>query len=176
MSEVMLDLETMSTKPNAVVISIGAAKFDLSTGNITDKFYRVLPVNEQEALGRHVSASTMLWWANQPDDAREVFKVKPDAPVIQVLDEFNSFMKGVDGVWGNGSDFDNVILGSLFESYNIRRPWTHKQNRCFRTMKNLYPLDASIPYFGTEHNALDDALYQIEWLTAIMYKLENSHA
>jgi hypothetical protein len=54
--DVMLDLETLSTRPNSVILTIGAVKFDPFGGEIdTDKglYYRV-NVDEQLALDRHV--------------------------------------------------------------------------------------------------------------------------
>lgn len=165
---VSLDLETMSTEPNAVVVSIGAVKVDTGTGLIIDKFYRVLPVQEQEKVGRHVSASTMAWWCRQSDEARSVFSDDPRAMVIYALYEFIEFMQGVDELWGYGSDFDNVILRSLFESFNVKAPWTHRQNRCLRTLKAMYPDTCKgMPKIGVEHNALDDAEYQAHCITLI---------
>lgn len=166
---VSLDLETMSTEPNAVVVSIGAVKVDTNTGLIIDRFYHVLPLQEQEKLGRHVSASTMAWWCRQDFAARAVFEATAPTPmVVLALYEFVEFMQGVDELWGYGSDFDNVILKSLFESFNVKAPWTHRQNRCLRTLKAMYPDTCKgMPMVGTEHHALDDAEYQAHCITLI---------
>ena len=38
MKDIMLDLETLSLDNNAVVVSIGAVKFDLATGETGETF------------------------------------------------------------------------------------------------------------------------------------------
>lgn len=41
----------------------------------------------------------------------------------------------------------------------IDAPWSHRDDRCYRTLKNLRPDVAFEPY-DTHHNALDDAFAQ----------------
>ena len=38
--DIMLDLETMGTGPNAAIVAIGAVAFDLQAGTIGDHWYR----------------------------------------------------------------------------------------------------------------------------------------
>src|SRR5690606_5722085 len=70
-------------------------------------------------------------------------------------------------MWGNGADFDNIILGSLFEDYGYTKPWaTYSNNRCFRTMNNLVKNRTFVDpgRHGVHHNALDDAITQAKQL------------
>ena len=69
----MLDLETLSTRPNSVILTIGAVKFDPFGGDIDTKnglYYRV-NVDEQLAMDRHVLESTVEWWGKQDPEVRE---------------------------------------------------------------------------------------------------------
>lgn len=166
MNDVMLDLETMGTGPRAVILSLGACFFDKE--EVGDQIYLVLDREEQIAKGREVDASTMSWWAEQSVEARKVFD-EPQTPVEHALNAFSQFVElfATDPkdvrVWGNGSDFDNIILGTLYDLWGIKKPWSYRNNRCYRTLKNIaIPYDShDLPQCeGTYHNALDDAIYQ----------------
>lgn len=70
-------------------------------------------------------------------------------------------------VWGNGADFDPVLLSSAYRA--IGRPPPHKfyNVHCFRTLKNLFPVEKPARD-GTHHNALDDAIHQVKHLHKIL--------
>lgn len=79
----VVDIETMSTEPNAVIMSIGivqilwdnfAQRFCLSKMQVGHRgiFYLIANAPEQIASGRHVSPETMVWWAQQDPKAQEV--------------------------------------------------------------------------------------------------------
>lgn len=162
MNNIMLDLETFSTKSNALILSIGAVKFDEKT--IDDNgFYAVLDRHTQISKGRDVSASTLDWWFKQSPEAREVL-VAPQKRVTEALEEFAEFCGDNPIIWGNGSDFDNVVLGSLYDEFGLPRPWGYSASRCFRTIKNLLKVKELPGRQGTYHNALHDALYQAQCL------------
>lgn len=165
MKHVMLDIETLDTAPSAVVLSIGAVKFDAD--NIDPLgFHVVLDRHQQVKAARTISDSTVAWWMQQNDHARQVFSQK-GTPVDEALNAFSRFISGTEYLWGNGSDFDNVVVKTLHHSFGRKEPWSHRANRCFRTFKALFPLagdvDCGIESF-VEHNALDDAKYQALYL------------
>lgn len=162
----MLDLETMASSNDAVIVSIGACFFDKE--EIGDCIYLVLDREEQKQANRKVSEDTMIWWDNQSTEALAVFDA-PQTPVANALNCFSQFIElyADDSksvlMWGNGSDFDNAILGSLYDLWGIKKPWSFRNNRCFRTLKNIaiaYDSHDLPEREGTAHNALDDAVYQ----------------
>lgn len=159
--DVMLDLETLATTPNAVIISVGAVYF--SKEKLGGTFYAVLDPEDQQANGRVISPDTMAWWAKQSPEARKVFDEEP-TPTAKALADFADFLGNRNvKVWGNGADFDCVLLGSLYEAFGMRKPWSFTNNRCFRTLKNIsQPRTNLPPRRSTHHNALDDAIYQAE--------------
>ena len=64
MNHLAIDLETLSLKPNAHILSIGAVFFCPRTYQLGPKFHIVIdPNTEQE--GAHISASTVDWWFSQ---------------------------------------------------------------------------------------------------------------
>jgi hypothetical protein len=64
---VMLDLETWGTGNDAVVVSIGACKFDKN--DILDAFHVGVDPKSCMELGLKVDAGTILWWMD-PSSAR----------------------------------------------------------------------------------------------------------
>jgi exodeoxyribonuclease VIII len=166
MIQVMLDLETLSTRSNATILSIGAVKFTEEDG-IVDKFYRTVDPRTCKAVGLHVCPDTVEWWSKQSKLARDAL-MKDNISISQALDEFAEWYgtKKIP-VWGNGAGFDNVIMENAYMACNTKRPWTSWYDRCFRTVKNLINIEPDARE-GTHHNALDDAVYQTQHLLKIL--------
>lgn len=182
MKRVMIDLETLDVSPTAVVSALGAVEFDL-TGPLA-RFYKVLELGDQQAHGRTMRPQTVCWWMGQSAEAREIY-TSPTMPKWHPKHALGAFAGWIDEVchydpdeqvevWGNGSDFDNVILGSLYEAYDVKRPWSYSNNRCYRTLKNLgikLAPGQGVERVGTHHNALDDAIYQAHYAAAYLRHL-----
>lgn len=181
---VMLDIETLDTAPTAVVVSIGAVYWNNIEGDGFKTFYRELgDYHDQVSLGRTVSENTIKWWQQQDPAAMRVMFPNPHhaerVSTYQALTDFVSWGKAHwitdPAVWGNSSAFDNVIMGNLYEDYGINRPWGFRQDRCYRTMNALFPVDHN-PTDVIAHNALHDARYQAEKLTKIFAAIQTEHA
>ena len=175
MIRVMLDLETLDTGGDATILSIGAVQFNhLMEPAIRSEFY-VAVKPDQRAWGRTISGETVKWWVGQDRAAQAVFTDEAAVQLPEALSQFSQWYGSVAmEMWGNGADFDNVILGSAYEACHIKRPWSYSLNRCFRTLKNLgIPLGAGegIARMGTHHNALDDAKYQAHYAVAYLRRL-----
>ena len=166
MIQVMLDLETMSVRSNASIASIGAVKFEVSTG-IVDTFYRTVDLRTCKAVGLHVDPETVEWWNQQSKEARQAL-LKDNVSLSQALDDFSQWF-GTSSlpVWGNGAGFDNVIMENAYQAIGSKRPWRPWEDRCYRTIKNIIqvPIDERQ---GVYHNALDDALHQTRHLLKIL--------
>lgn len=187
MSHIMLDLETLDTKTSAVVLSIGAVVFDPSsvgTVGSGSTFYAEMTddTETQQAHGRTISGKTVGWWMQQSATAQGLFAELPANSNMRrrmnthnALSAFSNFVFKNGGrdaqIWGNGSDFDNLILGSLYESFNISKPWSYGKNRCYRTMKREFGEGIPIKRYGTHHNALDDAITQAVHLQEIYARI-----
>ena len=65
----MIDLETLDTSVDAVILTVGAIKFDpLSNSEPYAEMYHRLDVDEQTALDRTVDEGTIAWWGTQPEE------------------------------------------------------------------------------------------------------------
>lgn len=152
---VMVDLETLSTESNAAILSIGAVSIDLDAGTILDKFYMVVDPQSSLDAGLHVSGSTIKWWLTQSEEARKGV-AELGVPLQQALEEFSRWMPKGATVWGNGATLDNVVLTNAYRAVGLERPWSFRDDRCYRTIKNLY-LGVPTRDVGVAHHALDDA-------------------
>jgi exodeoxyribonuclease VIII len=170
MNEIMLDLETMGTGPDAAILAIGAVELNRETGQLGREFYEVVDLVSAIAAGGTVDASTILWWMQQSDEARGEFK-RGGRHIIDVLQSFTHWVRrgaGAFNIWGNGSDFDNVILRSAYSRLSMQVPWSHRQNRCFRTVRNEYPPVDTSTWESVKHNALSDAKWQARYLIEVL--------
>jgi len=164
MNNIMLDLETMGNSSNAAIIAIGAVSFNSS--EITESFYEVVDLKSSVDAGLTMDADTVLWWMDREDDARSQFKIGGLSLAV-VLELFVGFV-GPDAVmWGNGASFDNVILANAYQALSVPQPWAYWNDRCYRTMKTLYP-SVKMNRTGTYHCAVDDAKSQAEHLIRIL--------
>lgn len=170
MRHIMVDLETMDNTATAAIIAIGAVAFDPSSGTLgNEPFYRVVNLESAIAAGGTVSASTILWWLEQSDEARRaIYAPERQISIGGALRDFTQWCERVappDDVllWGNGAAFDNVILAHAYRCLNMPTPWRFWNDRCYRTVKNMYP-QIPMSRVGTHHNAGNDAESQARHL------------
>lgn len=180
-TNVMIDLETLSTKPNALIVSIGAVVFNEDTIALQPihQFKRVIDLKDPQTKLFDIDLETVRWWMSRSQNAlKESFFNEYVCSIKTMLLEFRAFLfnHGVNGplfrIWGNGSDFDNVILKNAYSTILNINPWSHTDNRCYRTIKESFPLKYEDKNL-THHDALDDAIYQANHLIKInkRYKL-----
>lgn len=164
MLHIMHDIETLDTKTSAVVLSIGAVKFDKN--GIYDHINLRLNLSDQS--DRSISASTVQWWLQQSEAARAAVSTPSHTPLAFTLNTLAGWYgrDPIAGVWGNGAMFDNAIILDLYEKAGLPRPWSYKVDRCYRTLRavaEMHPL-VDIDYVRptTAHDALADAVAQAE--------------
>ncbi len=180
---VMVDLETMGKKHNAPIVAIGAVVFDPATGSIGESFYKVVCLESSVNWGAVIDPSTVIWWLKQSSEARSAIVNDDAIPLQDALLQFREFVSdNVAGgskkaqVWGNGASFDNSILRSSYDCIAEDYPWEYWNDRDVRTMVELgqaISLDpkTTIPFEGSRHNALADAIHQARYVSAIWQRI-----
>ncbi|EKY6236981.1 3'-5' exoribonuclease [Escherichia coli] len=173
----MIDLETMGKNPDAPIASIGAVFFDPQTGETGPEFSKII---DMDTCGGTVDISTIKWWLKQSREAQSAI-LTDEIPLDDALLQFREFIDENSGeffvqVWGNGANFDNVILRRSYERQEIPCPWCYTNDRDVRTMVALglvMDFDARnvITFEDERHNALHDARYQAKYVSAIWQKL-----
>lgn len=173
MSVVMIDIETMGTDKDCVVLTIGAVKFDPYNYDVAphDPFYLVVNVDEQLALGRTVSDSTMEWWGNQPQSAQDAaFTEEGRMSLDEVTTQLNRYMVGMTKIWAQGPLFDMIILENLYITAGKSAPWQYWQVRDSRTIGDMGNYSAKTANKDA-HNALADAYSQALGVQQIYHDL-----
>jgi len=163
----MIDLETLGTKPGSVITQIGLCAFNRE--GVVDQLQVYVLAEDCVQHGLNVDVPTVLWWLKQSDAARKHFEIEAERliPALsKVIQFFNKHLDKDGKVWGNGSDFDNLLLSVAFDKVGTPAPWKYWQNACYRTVKGLVPSIPADPY-GTAHVAVDDAVKQAMHLIKI---------
>lgn len=166
---VMIDLETLGLNSSAVLLSLGAVKFDFNTLQVVDRFECFFRLSDQQEHGRTISTDTLRWWMQQSDDARQVFASSQELTNEQCLVRFNEFLRTpepVAGVWGNGAAFDNALLRNFYYAYKLKPAWSHREDFCFRTFNAMFATaeTRAMANPGVVHDALADAQFQTDIL------------
>ena len=163
----MLDLETLGTGSNAVIVSISAVEFDRATGKTGTEFEVGVNLDEQIAKGANIDGATVMWWLAQDKEAQDELTRLPRLSVEEALDKYYAFVlqSGVEIVWGNGATFDNVLLSNLFKRHGKKYPTPFWADRCVRTFVDLSNIDTrQIPFEGIKHKGIDDCKHQIRYM------------
>lgn len=171
MIHVMIDLETTGKEPGCCILSIGAATFYSPLPN-SHYFYERISHQSSLDSGFVDDTDTIRWWKEQSKDAyNEAFG--GTAQIRDALLNFEAYLLGLKkfgdvAVWGNGADFDNVILAAAYKKLDLFVPWDYRDNRCYRTLRNLLPYVKALPFEGTKHTALADATNQAAHAEALL--------
>ena len=161
--QIVVDLETLSIKPNACIVSIGAVLIE--DMEITDTFYINVDGRTCKEAGLDIDSDTIKWWGEQSKEAQEAWQKNP-VPLQEALDKFTTWYgKESIPIWGYGANFDVVILESALRAMEMEIPWKFWDISCLRTLMNV--LGKRLPK-ANNHNALDDATAEAKVLIEIL--------
>lgn len=178
LNHMMVDIETMGTRPNAPIVSIGACFFDPNTGEIGKQFYSAVDIEDSFKFGV-ADGGTVKWWMSQSDAARAA-AVDGKRPLADVLNEFAAFYRSGNkaSVWANGANFDPVLLEYAFNRcLSSPAPWAFWSVKCVRTIVELARGRVEKPKEfgkGTAHNALDDCIFQVGYVSKMWQALRGA--
>ena len=129
MIHAMIDLETLSTNPDAVILTIGGVKFDARTQmNPYNEMYFRVDVDSQTKIGRNVMQETMNWWATQPKEiSEEALGDENRISLDEMVKTINKWSVGVDVFWCQGPLFDYAILQNIYKQLGHPVPWQYWQ-------------------------------------------------
>jgi exodeoxyribonuclease VIII len=172
---IVVDLETLSTRANACILVIAAIKF---SGNeefsetisqeelfaMKNTFYRRIKINTDEKK-YHIDNNTVKWWKNQPKEIIYEALEHPDRIELkQALIDFTKWVgsnKDRIKIWGNGSSFDITILGEAFALEGLETCWCFWNIRDIRTLFDIGNVKINeLPEFS-KHHALWDCYREI---------------
>ena len=172
MKHIMIDLETMGNKSYSAIVSIGAVKFDIKTGETGETFYRNVNLQSSLDAGLQIDADTVLWWMNQNEEARK--KLTEGTVVLQqALEDFSKFSSKEYEIWGNSVRFDIGLLQNVYDKLNMPICWDFRKERCVRTLVSFAPeIKENTKFEGIMHDALADCYHQIKYCSKIYNKFK----
>ncbi len=179
MQDVMVDLETLGTGTNALILSIGAQAFQLETQQLYPQQcirLKIDPVDAQR-LGQVIDASTVSWWLKQDENARQSLSSDFQDTLLGALRKFTDWLNtyGPRRVWGNGATFDISILEDAYNLAGIAAPWKFRDVRDMRTIIDVAArLGVEVPRVKPTiaHDALADATAQAIWVNRTFAALQ----
>lgn len=176
MNHLMIDLETLSLKPNAAIAAIGVAIIDSGLTRTLASHEVQINLKTCEAAGLHLDLETIQWWMKQSEAARKYTFGGQGAPLKNALETLNDVYTDFEceKVWGNGSAEDLIWLQSAYEAVGLSPAWTYKDRMCYRTLRTMFPVELERDPELLPHVAEHDAVYQAQHLIAIMKNLEET--
>lgn len=162
--DAMVDLETLDTVCTAVILQIGAVKYDLATGEISDDFLVNVDPKDCKKYGLTISQDTLDWWSNQSKEVRDSLLVN-QMPLRDALTMFSDWFDADSYFTCHGLNFDESILTHAYRKVGLTPPWKYYKTRCSRTIGELY--DTKPKRGSDHHNALADARAQAQMLVDI---------
>jgi 3' exoribonuclease, RNase T-like len=171
--DVMIDLETLSTKANATIVSIAAVRFDSFKNYLRTK----TKVSDLESINlliniddqnRDIDPNTVEWWGQQDQVIVErVFAEKNRMSLANGLKRLAEFTWNPRRVWCQGTDFDVSILRHAYEENNMKLPWEYWKSRDSRTILDIVEVELE----RTTHDPLEDCFRQIIGVQVAFEKL-----
>lgn len=172
MKDVMLDIETLGTRPTSAIVQIGACYFDRNTGEIGETFSMNIEYPDGEGFAPFtIDLSTINWWDEQSQEAKNAV-FKDGHPVREVIEKFAVFLKGADHLWSHAT-FDAPIVANAFAILGMKMPVHYKGMRDIRTLMDLADHHSEKPREGIHHNALDDCKFQVGYVVEALNKLKS---
>lgn len=164
MRDIMIDIETLGTGPGAVVLTIGAIRFDpfaddrnsvdLENKKINmDVFYRRIDPESFTWPSAFIHDATLEWWGKQSAEVREeAFTELDRVSMADAMRDLYKWTGVIDRAWANGPAFDMVILESHAKELQRGVPWKYYQVCDTRTVYGL-----------VEHERPNPALHHAAW-------------
>ena len=176
MSEVMLDLETLSTRSHATILIIAGVKFDRNKGISKEipSFYRRINVKSCEEKGMHIDPKTIQWWQDQDEQIRKEAFEGERIDIKQALQEFGEWFGKSDRIWSNGATFDIPILSEAYARCRLTPPWKYFQARDTRTLFELAGITSKDLPKENLHNALEDCRRQVWGVVESLRRLKEA--
>jgi hypothetical protein len=158
LTHIMLDLETLGTKPGCKVLSIGACVFSIH--GIGATFYEAMDL---ETIPGTLEMGTFKWWLKQSDVARRAafFGTENHEDAMR---NFTSWVwaKTPVNIWADQVDFDLPILEASMLLSGVAPSWNHRVKRDGRTVQKIAGIEVARFGRGAKCDARTGAISQAE--------------
>lgn len=177
----MVDIESLALGSRPVITQIAMLGYDVQQDELLqDWFNQFLPIEPQLQIipPRKIQASTIAWWMQQSDEARELIHLSTGedfedlvAAIRGLISTFNRLtLNGTRNyeLCAKGPQFDIAAIESLIGELGLDVPWKYDRVTDLRTdlrRARITGKEVQKPVGTIPHQAYWDARWQIEqWL------------
>lgn len=187
-NHMMIDLETLDTRPTGVVFQVGVVCFaDVLYGEpaekiiLEEKLFHV-DILYQVMNGRTIDSETVNWWKTQNVEA---WMRHPEECVLEhdVFNEIAAMMgrNGIGDVWSNSPSFDAVLMRSIEDGLKKRGIQvsefpSFRNDMDMRTLKRICQRMRFCEFETsrvTSHNALKDCRDQVDDVVMMLRQIRD---
>lgn len=173
MQHIMIDIETLGRRNNAVILSIGWCGFLLRPDFkvIVSSQVNIAPQSCVN-YGLTTDLDTILWWLDPDKMVALLDTLRNPVSLPEALEKLRlaADWESLNGVWSSSPKFDIGILENAFEACGKSVPWHYRQLRCSRTVSTVVHVTSdvvpSLPIHQRPHVAAEDAVFQARALSA----------
>ena len=171
-NKLMIDCETLDVGERPVLLSIGAVVFN----DQQILHYFDAGISTESTTDFDVSQDTLDWWSEQSLAAREQAFSGTENIKDALIRLVNFYTQHeCTEIWSKGALADIRWINNALSHFDIDRPWKFYKEFCFRTLLKSVP-QFEIPFTGTPHSALDDAIHQAKQFIHIKHiQREQAH-
>lgn len=163
-ADIMIDIESLDTSPNCVILTIGAVRFDPKGMGVVEKLELRPTIDEQtEKYNRVINEDTLRWWSEQsPEALEEALGDRGRISFRECMETLYKFCWNRRAIWSNGAGFDIVAMESAWRNLDMRIPWPYYTVRDTRTLYEIAGVSLKDAKYKTRttHKAVEDAEHQ----------------
>ena len=166
MKDIMLDIETLGTSFDAVIVQIGACYFN-RTGDIGEKLS--LNVSIKDCLDKRlkVDAGALKFWFAQKNIS---WTLNP-LSLSEALQRLRDFVSKKALIWSHAT-FDIPIIANAYHVIGQKPPFSYRNTRDIRTLNDLARVERAKNHEKLKvHDALKDCIYQVSYCVQCFKKL-----
>ena len=162
-NDIMIDIESLDTRPDCVILTIGAVRFDPRGHGVVEKLELRPTVEDQtEVYNRSINEDTLRWWGEQsPEALEEALGDRGRTSFRECMETLYKFCWNRRAVWSNGASFDIVVaetaMRQTLTEYPNPIPWPFWTMRDTRTLYEIANVKLSDGGHSTSHKAVEDA-------------------
>lgn len=178
MNHITFDLETLGNTTTAPIIQIGAVVFSKDHDDIIDEFYANIKWESLKKYNFSVDYSTIQWWIQQSEEARNSIVQEQTHSIDKALCEFTQWLEKVGGpsnfyYWTHAT-FDPPILVNAYRQCGKHCTIPFRLHRDIRTL-NWITGRVEVERRGVSHNALDDAKHQALYIRKMLKLIDKKY-
>jgi hypothetical protein len=172
-ADIMIDIESLETTPDCVILTIGAVRFDPRGEGVVEKLELRPTIDDQtEIYNRRINDDTIKWWSTQhPDALEEALGDRGREPFKECMEKLSKFCWNRRAVWSNGATFDCIVMENAWRQLDMPIPWPYWSVRDTRTLYEVTGVNLRDGGHKTSHKAVEDAERQVLVLQQAYKKL-----